>query len=375
MLKPHQVRALELSRETPATPAAILKLETEVGEETARWAFTQWELRKKARQKFTRADEMLFDRAGLEMASHEDLAPRAHRVAPEGELVGDLTSGIGGDLLGLCRTGPALGFELSPERAEYAAHNLGVYGRSAEIRVADCLAEPWPFEFAFADPARRSTTRRHYDPADFSPNLEALGERMAGLRRALVKTSPLLSDEFLDSLSPDRYFVSHAGECKEAVVQLGHDAQFVWPGKGTWALHVETGEAVPGERPLRETLGKPLRFVLEADPATIRAHCLGGFGLPGLGASNGYLTTDSFEPAWHWAAAFEAVREGGFHIKLVRAWLKELGGRLKAVKTRGVRIDPAEVRAKARPEGDAPLELLLYPVGSQVRAVLCRRVG
>jgi len=46
----------------------------ETSPEAAAWAFTQWRLRARARAKFAKAEAMLFDQDGLEMASAEPMA-------------------------------------------------------------------------------------------------------------------------------------------------------------------------------------------------------------------------------------------------------------------------------------------------------------
>src|SRR5258708_37303158 len=57
-------------------------------------ALTQQALRTAARAKFSRAEEMLFTRAGLEQASSEIMAAHSAGRYPAGALVGDLCCGI-----------------------------------------------------------------------------------------------------------------------------------------------------------------------------------------------------------------------------------------------------------------------------------------
>ena len=162
-----QQRALALTAGLAATPKAIDRIGAKAGVEEARWAFTQWELRRKGRKKFERALEMLFDRDGLEMATHERIAAyHASRFEP-GELVGDLTVGVGADLVALAKRGPTVGYEISKERRACARHNLLVEGLEAEIWDADCFQPGWNFDAAFADPARRRKGVRQVSPEQF----------------------------------------------------------------------------------------------------------------------------------------------------------------------------------------------------------------
>jgi hypothetical protein len=136
-LRPSEVRlsALELSRDLTATPANILRIAKATSDEAARWAFGQWELRAKARTKFAEADRMLFVREALEQATGEAIARYHASRFPEGAPVVDMTAGVGADLIALARRGPAIGYELDPERAMCAAWNLRVHGVEAEVRV------------------------------------------------------------------------------------------------------------------------------------------------------------------------------------------------------------------------------------------------
>src|SRR5687768_13151319 len=170
--------ALGAAKGLPPTASNITRLSKSYGGEIARWAFLQWELRKKARAKFERGDEMLFDREGLEMASHEKLAKLQVNRFPKDVLIADLTCGIGAHLIAIAKNGNAVGFEIDPIRAEMARHNLAVHGLEAEIRIADCMAQSWDFNYALADPSRRVSGSRKSDPGDFSPEPTKLIVRM-----------------------------------------------------------------------------------------------------------------------------------------------------------------------------------------------------
>ena len=364
-------KALELSRDLAPTAKNLDRVSRSVGVEASRWAFNQWELRKRASSKFQRASEMYFDREGLEMASHETLAESVHaRGFPPGSRVADLTCGLGADLVRLSRGRTAIGYEIDSERAAYAQHNLAVHGCDAEIRIRDCLSEPWDFEYAFADPARRSRGVRTLDPAQFMPNLTELASRMKSLKRGVIKLSPMLSDEFLESLSPDRAFVSHQGECKEVLVFLGTENR--GPQEtGVWAYLEPGGKSFKGEVTLADTVDEPGRFIVEADPAAIRAHALGNFGLPGLGDSNGYLSADEI---FDWPRVFETLWHGTYRVSDVKRALEDQDLRIQAVKVRGVELDVDKVRKQLlRPKG-SPCVLIVYPVRRSTRAVLARLV-
>ena len=149
-----QKKALGDAAGLVATPKTLEKVAAAIGSaEVARWAFTQWELRKRAATKFVRADAMLFDREALEMASTEALARFHASRYPSGVPVIDITVGIGADLMALAARGPAVGYEIDTMRAEMARHNLAVYDVTAELHASDGLGARG--DYVWADPARR----------------------------------------------------------------------------------------------------------------------------------------------------------------------------------------------------------------------------
>lgn len=229
-----KLRALDSLGGREPTLAELEKLSREWGEQTARWVAAQARCRKKAEAKFTLAGQMLLDPDGLAMSTHEQVARwRASRF-PVGELVVDLTCGIGADLIALASRGPAVGVEVDPDRAEYARHNLRVHGLDAEVVVADCLE--WldlhghTVRWAFLDPARRSRGKRFSRTLEeYAPRPADVLARIPNLRLGAVKLSPMLADEHLLSVGSRVEFVSFGWECREALAWVGSEVE---PGMG-----------------------------------------------------------------------------------------------------------------------------------------------
>lgn len=307
---------------------------------------------------------MLFVREALEQATHEQVAAFHASRFPVGALVADLTAGIGADLIALAARGPAMGFELDPERAECARWNVHGLG---EVRTEDSLAVDWDFEYAFADPARRVEGRRTLDPEDFSPNPVRLAERMRGLRLGGMKLSPLLPDGFLESLAPRLEFVSFGRECREALVWTGSEAR-----GGRFAVHVESGEALEGGEPAA-AVEDPRPYLLEADPAAIRAHGLGTLcsrhGLTALGDSNGYLTGEA--PAESpWLRPYRVLYSGKADVKATRRELRRLEADVPEIKQRGAGVDPPILQRALGSHGRRAVSLAVWTVGRSLRHTL-----
>ena len=342
------------------TPSEIGRVSVATSPEAARWAFTQWEVRARAAAKYARASEMLFTREAMEQGTHEVLARyRASRFPADVE-VADLTCGIGGDLVALAARGPVVGYELDSERADYALHNLAVLGLHADVRLADGLQAASNHRYAIADPARRVAGRRTLDPTQFEPDPTTLASLMGGMELGALKLSPMLDDRYLEGLGGGLEFISYGGECREACVWLGDSAE---PGR--WAVDAATGERLE-ESDAPWPVDDPAAYVYEADPAAIRAHALGGFGLDGLGDSNGYLTgTDLVESPW--LRGYKVFGHGAWDLKAIARLLD--GWATPVVKMRACRIDPEATRRALKGTGRPGAIVMAYPVGKKIRFV------
>ncbi len=360
------MQALELASGLEPTAANLERIAKATTAEAARWAFTQWDLRRRARAKFERADAMLFDRDALEMATHDRISAYHAACFPIDAPVADVGCGIGADLIALGRRCPAVGYELDSERADFARHNLAVHGVRAEIRTGDGV-EAAEADYVFTDPQRRGGGKRFSDFEDFTPRPDRLVERFGDRLKLGIKLSPLLDDASFETLAAGRpfrlEFVSFGRECREALLWLGREVT-----AGRFAVHVESGEVLEASD-LSDWTEEPLGWVHEADPAAIRAHCLGAFNCPALGDSNGYLTGDE---ALHspWIRSYRVLWHGAADVKRARAALDDLGAVVSTVKSRGVKVDPLELRRSLRGKGARELALIAYPVGKRVRYVL-----
>jgi hypothetical protein len=338
-----------------ASPKNIQRVASVVGDEAARWAFSQWELRRRARAKFELAHQMLFDRDGLEMASHERVAAYHASRFQAGERVADLTCGIGGDLIALARRGPVVGFEIDPVRAAYARHNLAVHGLEGEVREEKAPMEP-DADSVFLDPQRRGKDDAFGEPDP--RGLDSAGYRVVGVK---LGTGLSLTEA---AVFPRVEAVSFGGECRELLSWTGEE--------GVFAVHVESGEVLESiDAPL--PVSEPGAFLFHADPAAIKARCLGRFGLAPLGDSDGYLTGDQLVES-PWLRGYRVHWHGSGDRKRTQKAIDDLGGFVAEVKTRGVREPADRLRAQFRRSGDRPLTLVVWTEGKSLRFALVRSI-
>jgi hypothetical protein len=230
-------------------------------------ALSQHELRATAQAKFSRADRMLFTRAGLEQASSEVTARhRARRYAGVGSLA-DLCCGIGGDLLALAAGRDTLAVDRDELHLRLAVHNAVVYdvgdrvrARQADVREVDLAG----VDAVFIDPARR-TDQQRLRPGTSEPPLEwcfALTDRVPIVG---IKAAPGLPHDAV----PDGWeieFVSDNRDLKEAMLWSPAIAQAARRATILPAWHTLLSSAGP-EVPV----AAPGAFLLDPNPAVTRA--------------------------------------------------------------------------------------------------------
>ena len=360
--------------------ALLAGLRRDLPPEIAGAALTLARLRERGAAKFSRASAMFFTAEALEQASGEAIARyRARRYAGYTRIA-DLGCGIGGDALALGGVSGArvIGLDRDPLRLKMARANARAYGRAVDWLCAD-LRDPLPLRgipAAFFDPARRDGGRRIFSVRDYQPPLDAIRDwRFDALA---VKLAPGVS---LDELRPYTgagagvEFVSAGGELKEAVLWAG---AFGFAGRRAARLDAD-GRAVtlaPAGLPA-PPLSEPRAYLLEPDPAVIRAGLFGelaahlGAALYRLDETIAYLTADdAIDSPWVRVWPVEAWMP--FHLKRLRVALVARGVGQVTVKKRGSPITPEALQAQLRLDGaGGTAVVVLTRVAGQHVALIC----
>ena len=133
---------------------------------------------------------------------------------------------------------------------------------------------------------------------------------------------------------------------------------------------------------LRPTNAEPLptdaprQWLIEPDPAVIRAHLLPQIGVEYdaalLDRRFAYLTADRFAPT-PFATGYRILEALPYHLKNVQARLMALKRRVAAIKKRGVEVDPAELRKRLpgdKSSGDLAV-VVLARHGEKITALIC----
>lgn len=352
------------------------RLREEFPDEIVRAALTLDDLRKRARTRFSRADQMWLDRTGLEQATTETVARyKAQRFMGKGR-VWDLCCGIGSDAIALASRGEAVAVDANPVQCLRARWNAEVYGVAdfLDVRCADVESLALPDELVHIDPDRRPGGRaRSVRLEDSAPGLEYLQRLAAEGRGGAIKVSPAAN--FTGKFpGTEIELISLDGECKEATIWFGELASSdVWR-----ATVLPAGETLFGS-PLDwiADVSPPSRFIYDPDPAVVRAgliDCLAvQAGLRRLDSAEEYLTSDE-RAVTPFAQEFELIAELPYREKDLRAWFREHPCGALEIKCRHIPVAADELRRRLPREGGDPAVVIVARVEGKSRALICRRV-
>jgi hypothetical protein len=350
-------------------------------------ALTQSRLRAKARDKLGPfADAMLFTPDGLEQATR--LAVAAHHarrfVGAGVPRVADLGCGLGSDAMAFAALDLAvLAIDADELTAAFATVNLrhwpDVEVRSHDVTTLDLEGMLEPADGIWLDPARRTTSggrsRRTFDPESFSPPYSFVLD----VARRFAATGAKLAPGIAHRLLPDgaeAQWVSVGGDVVECALWCGPLAR---EGVARSALVLDgaggTHELLADPASQRPATADVGAFLHEPDGAVIRAGLVGELAQQ-LGAhlvdpTIAYLTTDQAvtSPLVHSYAVEEVM---AFHLKSLRAALRDRGVGTLTIKKRGSAVDPVQLRRQLRLSGPASATIALTRVAGRPSVLFLR---
>ena len=381
-------------------------------------AMAQRELRIAAAAKFSRADQMLFTRAGYEQSSSEAIA--RHRAARLADALGrgatarlaDLCCGIGGDLVALAGVGEVLAVDRDAVHARLARYNAGVYDEADRVTavVADVRDVPLSgLAAVFIDPARRSGpgtasagpmaraaaagiapagTARRFRPGLSEPPLDWCAALTGQVAAVCVKAAPGLP---ADLVPPgwEAEFIAEGRDLKEAVLwspALATAPVATPPGappgprratvitsgdqgaRGHATLVAEPGDQVP--------LRPPGEYLLDPNPAVTRAglvqdlaRTLGG-GAAKIDPQIAFLTLD--RPAQTpFARTLRVLESAPWNERQFARRLRDLGIGAVDIRRRGLAGDVDQIRRRLKLAGKDRATLVITRVGDKPWGVIC----
>jgi SAM-dependent methyltransferase len=383
LLSPAGARLLDRLRGVAVTPATALSLagglHAEFPPDLVAAALTQQALRAAARQKFSRADDMLFTRAGLEQASSELTAAHSAGRFAGLDLVADLCCGIGGNLTALAANAQrVVAVDSDLDALRFAGYNTSVHGADnvalvrADVRELT-LAEPRgsPFTAIFIDPARRADGHR-LRAGDSEPPLRWCLDLARQVPRVCIKAAPGLPHDLVPT-DWECEFVAAGRALKEALLWSAAFATTqrratVLPGGAT--LTASPGEPLP--------VAEPGEYLLDPNPAVTRAGLvqelgreLGAWQLDPLTAFLS-LNRNTRTP---FARTLRVVESMPWHERAVARRLRELGVGAVDIRRRGLAGDVELIRRRLRLRGDRAAIIVLTRRADQPWGLICEAVA
>ncbi|WP_298456236.1 THUMP-like domain-containing protein [uncultured Cellulomonas sp.] len=341
-------------------------------------ALTQSRLRARAQAKFdTFADGMLFTPAGLEQATRLTVAAHhARRYVDAGVTrVADITCGIGADSLAFAGVGlGVLAAEQDELTAALATVNLRHFPE-AVVRHTDGLTLDLRAEGVdgvYADPARRVTSgRRVFDPAAYSPPLDAVQALTAQVPALGVKVGPGIPHSALPA-DAETQWVSVDGDVVEAGLWFG-PLRTDGPGRTALVLRGRSAHAVRDEGAQPADVGPVGAYLYEPDGAVIRAGLVAQVAREVDGhlvdSTIAYVTSTNLHDT-PLATGYRVLDTLPFGLKRLRTYLRERGvGRL-TIKKRGTAVVPEQLRKQLDLRGAAEATIVLTRVGGSQQVLV-----
>lgn len=337
-------------------------------------ALTQQALRVAGQAKFSRADQMLFTRTGLEQASSELTARHAAARFAGAGVVADLCCGIGGNLIALATVSQAvIGVDIDTVSLEFARHNVSVYqpSRRAGFARADVRELRLSgLDAVFIDPARRAGQRR-LPAGQYLPVLGWCVRLAESVPAVGIKAAPGLQRELVPP-GWETEFVAVGRELKEAVLWSPALA-----GPVSRATILPSGDTLASAADVRDQptpLAAPGAYLFDPNPAVTRAGLVAELASQlkawQIDSMIAFLSAD--EPKLTpFARTLRVVASAPWHEKRFAATLRELGIGTIDIRRRGLAGDVDRIHRRLAPRGPRAAVLVLTRVANRPWGLIC----
>jgi SAM-dependent methyltransferase len=338
--------------------------------ELGRLALDQVLLKRRALAKHPDGDRLWWTAEALEQSTPRVVAEHHARRFAGSVPVLDVGCSVGGDLLPLARLAPVVGVDLDLARLLLAGANVRSSGVQAALVRADATRME-PRGLVFADPARRGSGRRRFDPAAWSPPLgQVLSWPTSGLG---VKVAPGIDYDALPA-SYEVEVVSLDGDVKEAVLWGGSLRR----GAARTATLLPSGAQLTSSDAPVPDVRPPGRYLLEPDGAVVRAHLVAQLVdlVEGwlLDSTIAYVSADA-APATPYGRWFEVLEVLPFSLKRLRERLRAHDAGPLVVMKRGTAVQPDTLRKQLKLDGSREVTVVLTRQQGRQICLVVRPLG
>jgi len=335
------------------------------------------EARERARSRFPFAEQLWFNRIGLEQATAWEVAKhKAHRFS-DCAVISDICCGIGSDASALSRHAEVRALDHSALMLCCTRWNAQVLGSSQNIftKETDVTTHSWKQLFVHADPDRRSGRERPVRRLeDYQPGLDWMKHLIKTARGGALKVGP--ASNFVDKFPGcEIELMSLAGECREATIWFGELATH----HRARATNISTGETFAADPidhgvMLRNTVDQ---YLCDPDPGIVRSGLLMALAMQHdmhrLDAEEEYLTS-SHIPNTTLVSVFRVEEVLSSSIKALRQLFLKRSPQSYELKCRRMKVDIEGIRKQLPVGEEPPVTIIFCRMGHRRRAIICRRV-
>ena len=342
-------------------------------------ALTQQALRTAARAKFSKAEQMLFTRAGLEQASSEVTAEHAARRFAGSRVIADLCCGIGGNLIALAaaqRRGSAMAIGVDADHGslEFARHNVAVCAPRAPAAFVCADVTQLPLrgvDAVFIDPTRRDGQRRL--PAGQSqPALQWCLQLADVVPRVGIKAAPGLPRDLVPT-GWETEFVAVGRDLKEALLW----SPALATGAVSRATVLPSGNTLAGSptasaQPV--AVAAPGAYLLDPNPAVTRAGLVTDLArLTSTWQIDPMIAFLSSDVPVHtpFARTLRVIESAPWHEKRFARRLRALGIGSADIRRRGLAGDVPQIRRRLGLRGPGSATIVLTRVDDRPWGLIC----
>jgi hypothetical protein len=391
LLSPDGQKLLEFLAGQEVTPDRALHLAEELRDRyppgLVAAALTQQSLRQAARDKFRRADEMLFTRAGLEQASSELTGTHSARRFAGLQTVADLCCGIGGNLTALAGGAErVLAVDADLTSLMFAVRNVTVLHPATRVtaactdvrdvflaghaRAGSCV------QAVFIDPARR-TSRGRLRAGESQPPLDWCVALAAQVPAVCIKAAPGLP-RYLVPAGWEIEFLAVGRDLKEAL--LWSPAFATVSRRATVLARFAAGVAAPDSLAVTPDARTPVpvadpgEYLLDPNPAVTRAGLVAELARE-LGAWQidpmiAFLSLNR-RASTPFARTLRVIDSMPWHERQVAQRLRELGIGSADIRRRGLAGDVRQIHHRLKLQGDKHATIVLTRRNGKPWSLIC----
>jgi hypothetical protein len=342
-------------------------------------------LRRAAKNKFTKSEEMFFTSLSLEQATSERIAKYIAKRFESEWTVQDLTCSLGGNTIFLAeKVKKVFAVDLSEEKINCAKENALAYGVNNKIEfiVGDAFLNIKNVDAFFIDPARdRDGDTKTRSFLNSSPSLlDILPQLFAITKNVAVKLSPAFDYEELKALpeEPEIEIISEDNSCKVAMLWFG---DFKTAKRRATGFRKEEFFSFIDESNNIADFSKVKKYLYEPNKAISKAHLIDEvalkFSLSKIDYNLSFLTSDELISVddKNIFRKFEVLHFDRFSLKQFQAFLKKQKIERAEIIVKHFKMTADEIRKRLKIKEGGEAVIILTTLQNQEKVfILAKKV-